>query len=254
MPGDRALEPPYPLTLITTASDKRITSTFWGVKESDATPLLEMNPEDAVLRAVDDGRVPRRRRRACADAELRIGCLEVERRVVVVASAEPCVALAGIEDDHAHAGRILHRDLSVLSWSLNVGNNAERARASTNAYRSVGAGQKNRRLRGADRGRRLAWDERPFRVEDVLRHELDLTVCAVTSHAHDTGGTVHESGDLLRRNIVGGDCVDLREFAFGHRRAFLLGAVQRACEDKQVAISSAIGRTRAPFESQARAS
>jgi len=43
------------LTLITPASDKRITSTFGALPESDATPLLEMNPDDAARRELTDG-------------------------------------------------------------------------------------------------------------------------------------------------------------------------------------------------------
>jgi anaerobic selenocysteine-containing dehydrogenase len=55
LPGYRPLESRYPLTLITPASDKRITSTFGGLPQSDATPLLEMNPDDARLRGLSDG-------------------------------------------------------------------------------------------------------------------------------------------------------------------------------------------------------
>jgi anaerobic selenocysteine-containing dehydrogenase len=43
------------LTLITPASDKRITSTFGGLAVNDATPVLEMNPEDAARRGLPDG-------------------------------------------------------------------------------------------------------------------------------------------------------------------------------------------------------
>jgi anaerobic selenocysteine-containing dehydrogenase len=45
----------YPLTLITPASDKRITSTFGGLPANDATPVLEMNPVDAAARGLVDG-------------------------------------------------------------------------------------------------------------------------------------------------------------------------------------------------------
>jgi len=45
----------YPLTLITPASDIRITSTFGGLPVSDATPVLEMNPDDAATRGLTDG-------------------------------------------------------------------------------------------------------------------------------------------------------------------------------------------------------
>jgi len=43
------------LTLITPASDKRITSTFGGLAANDATPVLEMNPVDAAARGLADG-------------------------------------------------------------------------------------------------------------------------------------------------------------------------------------------------------
>jgi anaerobic selenocysteine-containing dehydrogenase len=43
------------LTLITPASDKRITSTFGGLPVNDATPVLEMNPDDAARRGLTDG-------------------------------------------------------------------------------------------------------------------------------------------------------------------------------------------------------
>jgi anaerobic selenocysteine-containing dehydrogenase len=43
------------LTLITPASDRRITSTFGGLAASDATPVLEMNPADAMARELVDG-------------------------------------------------------------------------------------------------------------------------------------------------------------------------------------------------------
>jgi anaerobic selenocysteine-containing dehydrogenase len=55
LPKYRPLHSPYPLTLITPASDKRITSTFGGLRVNDATPVLEMNPEDAAARALADG-------------------------------------------------------------------------------------------------------------------------------------------------------------------------------------------------------
>jgi anaerobic selenocysteine-containing dehydrogenase len=59
LPGYRPLASRYPLTLITPASDKRITSTFGGLAASDATPLLEMHPEDAARRALLDGALVR---------------------------------------------------------------------------------------------------------------------------------------------------------------------------------------------------
>jgi len=55
LPSYRALVSRYPLTLITPASDKRITSTFGGLAASDATPVLEMNPEDAAHRGLASG-------------------------------------------------------------------------------------------------------------------------------------------------------------------------------------------------------
>jgi anaerobic selenocysteine-containing dehydrogenase len=55
LPGYRPLVSPYPLTLITPASDKRITSTFGGLPCNDATPALEMNPVDAAARGLVDG-------------------------------------------------------------------------------------------------------------------------------------------------------------------------------------------------------
>ena len=55
LPTYRPLDSPYPLTLITPASDKRITSTFGGLRVHDATPVLEMNPADAAARGLADG-------------------------------------------------------------------------------------------------------------------------------------------------------------------------------------------------------
>jgi anaerobic selenocysteine-containing dehydrogenase len=55
LPRYRPLASPYPLTLITPASDRRITSTFGGLAASDATPVLEMNPADATARQLVDG-------------------------------------------------------------------------------------------------------------------------------------------------------------------------------------------------------
>src|SRR6202163_2546648 len=55
LPGYRPLVSHYPLTLITPASDIRITSTFGGLPVSDATPVLEMNPDDAATRGLTDG-------------------------------------------------------------------------------------------------------------------------------------------------------------------------------------------------------
>ncbi|HXR18485.1 MAG TPA: molybdopterin-dependent oxidoreductase [Steroidobacteraceae bacterium] len=55
LPGYRPRASRYPLTLITPASDKRITSTFGGLAVNDATPVLEMNPADAATRGLLDG-------------------------------------------------------------------------------------------------------------------------------------------------------------------------------------------------------
>jgi anaerobic selenocysteine-containing dehydrogenase len=55
LPGYRPLESPYPLVLLTPASDQRITSTFGGLPASDATPPLEMHPDDARARGLADG-------------------------------------------------------------------------------------------------------------------------------------------------------------------------------------------------------
>ncbi len=55
LPSFRQLASPYPLTLITPASDKRITSTFGGLAANGGTPVLEMNPADAAARGLTDG-------------------------------------------------------------------------------------------------------------------------------------------------------------------------------------------------------
>jgi anaerobic selenocysteine-containing dehydrogenase len=55
LPSYRAYETPYPLILITPASDERITSTFGGLKPGDATPPLEMHPDDVRARGLKDG-------------------------------------------------------------------------------------------------------------------------------------------------------------------------------------------------------
>ncbi len=47
LPTFRAYETPFPLVLISPASDERITSTFGGLKPGDVTPPLEMHPDDA---------------------------------------------------------------------------------------------------------------------------------------------------------------------------------------------------------------
>jgi anaerobic selenocysteine-containing dehydrogenase len=55
LPTYRAYETPFPLLLITPASDERITSTFGGLPAGDATPPLEMHPDDARARGLADG-------------------------------------------------------------------------------------------------------------------------------------------------------------------------------------------------------
>jgi anaerobic selenocysteine-containing dehydrogenase len=55
LPSYRPVVSDYPLTLITPASDKRITSTFGGLAMSDATPVLEMHPDDAGKRGLTEG-------------------------------------------------------------------------------------------------------------------------------------------------------------------------------------------------------
>lgn len=57
LPAYRPVQSTFPLTLITPASDKRITSTFGGLSASDATPVLAMNPLDASARGLVDGHV-----------------------------------------------------------------------------------------------------------------------------------------------------------------------------------------------------
>ena len=55
LPTFRPVDSSYPLTLISPASDKRITSTFGGLSANDATPALEMHPDDAASRRLSDG-------------------------------------------------------------------------------------------------------------------------------------------------------------------------------------------------------
>jgi len=55
LPAYRPVSSHYPLTLITPASDKRITSTFGGLAASDAPPALDMHPDDAAGRGLTDG-------------------------------------------------------------------------------------------------------------------------------------------------------------------------------------------------------
>jgi anaerobic selenocysteine-containing dehydrogenase len=55
LPTFRPVHSPYPLTLISPASEKRITSTFGGLTVNDSTPMLEMHPSDAAGRKLVDG-------------------------------------------------------------------------------------------------------------------------------------------------------------------------------------------------------
>ncbi len=55
LPSFRAVASRYPLTLISPASDQRITSTFGGTSTSDDVPTLDIHPEDATARGVKDG-------------------------------------------------------------------------------------------------------------------------------------------------------------------------------------------------------
>ncbi len=55
LPDYRPYESSYPLILISPASDRRITSTFGGLKASQDPPPLEMHPEDARARGLVDG-------------------------------------------------------------------------------------------------------------------------------------------------------------------------------------------------------
>jgi anaerobic selenocysteine-containing dehydrogenase len=59
LPSFRPLVSPYPLTLISPASDQRITSTFGGTVTSDDVPVLEMHPDDARPRGLGDGQTVR---------------------------------------------------------------------------------------------------------------------------------------------------------------------------------------------------
>ena len=55
LPSFRPVQSAYPLTLISPASDQRITSTFGGTSTSDDVPPLEMHPDDARARGLRDG-------------------------------------------------------------------------------------------------------------------------------------------------------------------------------------------------------
>ena len=55
LPSFRPIASRFPLTLITPASDQRITSTFGGTSLGDATPTLDMHPDDARERGLAEG-------------------------------------------------------------------------------------------------------------------------------------------------------------------------------------------------------
>jgi anaerobic selenocysteine-containing dehydrogenase len=59
LPSYRGLESTYPLTLISPASDQRITSTFGGTSINDDVPPLEMHPDDAKARGLRTGQTVR---------------------------------------------------------------------------------------------------------------------------------------------------------------------------------------------------
>jgi anaerobic selenocysteine-containing dehydrogenase len=58
LPTFRPVDSPYPLTLISPASDKRTTSTFGGLRYSDDV-WLDMHPQDAAARRLTDGAMVR---------------------------------------------------------------------------------------------------------------------------------------------------------------------------------------------------
>ena len=55
LPQFRPYETPYPLVLVSPASDRRITSTFGNLPSSAAVPPLEMHPDDARARGLTHG-------------------------------------------------------------------------------------------------------------------------------------------------------------------------------------------------------
>src|SRR2546426_131783 len=55
LPSWRPVASSYPLTLISPASDQRITSTFGGLHVAQGPPPLEMHPDDARARSLRDG-------------------------------------------------------------------------------------------------------------------------------------------------------------------------------------------------------
>jgi anaerobic selenocysteine-containing dehydrogenase len=58
LPTFRPVESSYPLTLISPGSDKRTTSTFGGLRYSDAV-WVDMHPQDAAIRRLTDGMMVR---------------------------------------------------------------------------------------------------------------------------------------------------------------------------------------------------
>jgi anaerobic selenocysteine-containing dehydrogenase len=58
LPTFRPVESNYPLTLISPGSDKRTTSTFGGLRYSDAV-WIDMHPHDAAIRRLTDGMLVR---------------------------------------------------------------------------------------------------------------------------------------------------------------------------------------------------
>jgi anaerobic selenocysteine-containing dehydrogenase len=59
LPSYRPYVTEYPLLLVSPASDRRTTSTFGGLPPSDATPPLDMHPDDARKRGLRDGAMVR---------------------------------------------------------------------------------------------------------------------------------------------------------------------------------------------------
>jgi len=55
LPGYRPVASSFPLALISPASDRRITSTFGGLRASDDPPPLHVHPDDAAARGLRDG-------------------------------------------------------------------------------------------------------------------------------------------------------------------------------------------------------
>jgi len=57
LPGYQELESDFPLFLITPSSNRRINASFGGLKASDAIEVLEMHPDDAASRKLEDNSV-----------------------------------------------------------------------------------------------------------------------------------------------------------------------------------------------------